>query len=374
MFWCASSMLTPYLGLYYKSSGISGAGIGILSSLYAVFFIMGGLIAGMMVDRGIKYKFILYLSVASGFVGAISILIGSKYLFFIPIGLFFVAFCLSAPSPIVDDMLISELHGENHRYSHFRMFGPAGFALGAVIASNVISALDISLIPFLFVAGILVLMIIYRLLPSSSSLKKTKAGGIGYGSLISILKNRGFVLILAALVVWGICEQGMFQYLNLLIDERWDDMGIAGAVSAAAMAGEFIAYAVVAWLMKAGVRSMKLFATGFFLTLIQFLGIKASEHPYQLIPLLFIGGAGFPFLWSTATDIVSIIIPRELTAISRELCSVMISGVGAILGSLIYGFIYSISGLEYAYSISFIYPIVGIALSISINVALRQYR
>ena len=188
VFWCASSMLTPYLGLYYKSSGISGAGIGILSSLYAVFFIMGGLIASMMVDRGIKYKFILYLSVASGFVGAISILIGSKYLFFIPIGLFFVAFCLSAPSPIVDDMLISELHGENHRYSHFRMFGPAGFALGAVIASNVISALDISLIPFLFVAGILVLMIIYRLLPSSYSLKKTKAT-INFPSPISNKNN-----------------------------------------------------------------------------------------------------------------------------------------------------------------------------------------
>ena len=362
-------MLTQFLGVYYQSIGIDGVGIGIFSSLYAVFYILAGLIAGIAATAGINYRLILKISSLFGIFGTVFIFLGDICIFAIPIGLFLVACSLAIPSPIIDDLLISSLGTKHYLYSNYRKFGPLGFAIGSLISSNAIALIDVRCIFLLFSAGMISLLLLYNIIPYPvvNHPETKKNSNIRIYDFLGIIKIKGFALIFLSLAVWGICEQGMFQYLNLLIVERWDNISISGFVSSATMAGEFVAYGLISRILKAGIKASHLFGFGFILAAVQFIGIANANEPQMLIPLLFLGGAGFPFLWSSATALISEYIPHNLSAACREICSLMVSGVGAISGSLLYGFIYDFAGLEYAYQISFLIPLFGLLLSLLIG-------
>ena len=363
VYWCASAVITPYLGIFYRSIGFDGMQIGAFSSIYALFFLISGSAIGYIADRGVPLRLLLVLSACSGVAGALLIFLAEGKLAALLPGLFLLAACLASPSPIVDNLLIISLGPDRFRYSRFRRYGPLGFAIGSVICSNAISVFGTACILYIYLLAMAVLAAVYFWLPIPAAAEERRERKPGGHVRLNEALSPAFLCILASLWVWGICEQGMFQYLNLLIVERWDDIGISGIISSATMAGEFIAYGAMSALLRRKISTYLLLAAGFILALVQFIGISFAASPYMLVPLLFLGGAGFPFLWSSATDMLHSVVPASVINTCRELCSAMVSGAGAITGGLAYGFVYSRYGLETAYGLSFLIPVVGLLVS-----------
>ena len=79
-FWLAENSLSPYLGLYYESRGLSGTQIGVINSVFSVAVILSALAIGVIGDKLQNSRTILLLLCAGMILGVASLAAGAGYI------------------------------------------------------------------------------------------------------------------------------------------------------------------------------------------------------------------------------------------------------------------------------------------------------
>ncbi len=362
VFWALSASINQYLGLYYEFRGLSGVEIGSTSSINSLSGIFFALIVGRLIDIKGKAKPILFLISCIGLASALLMRFSSSFIMivFSAAGL---ACCLSPPGAVVDEQLVRRLGDHSKMYSVFRMWGPAGFAISSLVSSFAISKFGILIIFPIFSCFCLLLMAIYAMLPEDTERKENCKRTISLKDVYALLGIKGFRFSLFMLFLWGICESGMFQFVNIFLVASGYDVSLTGLFSAVAMIGEFFAYVVVCKAMRSH-RLSSLMTFAFIFVGLEYAGFIWSKNVFLLIVLRLLGGAGFPFVWSTATEIISKSVPVSLSVTAQECKSVALSGLGYVCGLMLCGFFYDYAGLTAAFVTIFTVSLAGLFSSI----------
>lgn len=361
-YWAMSAVINQYLGIYYQDKGFDGIQIGLASSIYSVSGIGFSLMIGCFVDRYDRVRPPLLAISFIGFLGVFVIRSSSSFPMIL-CGVVGFSCCMAPPGPIVDEQLIRHLGVDSSRYSVFRRWGPVGFSLGSIVSAGLVSRFGINTIFELFFILNFFIIIIYILLPNSTGKKKAVGGRLPFGRSLKILfRNSMFYFCMVLLLLWGICEAGMFQFFNIFMISKGYDVALTGWFSTASMLGEFVAYMVTVCLLGRRTEPRKLIFCAFVLVLIHYLGVIYLTSFLFLMVVRILGGAGFAFVWSPVTEILFCMVPSECSATVQECKSIMVSGVGYVLGQMLCGIFYKTMGLSVAYKVLLIFPVLAMGI------------
>lgn len=146
--WMTSSIVGPYLGVYYVDMGFSVFQIGLLSSVGALVCLFIQPLWGIASDRTrhplqiVRAVFLM--------VGALVLLflLGREYWHFLLISLIYSA-CSSAVMPLNDAYTLRYLNAHGLKFSHIRLAGTLGYAFSVFVLGRILGRADLTIIFFI---------------------------------------------------------------------------------------------------------------------------------------------------------------------------------------------------------------------------------
>lgn len=353
IYWAACSCLTPYLGNYYESRGLTGSQIGMLGSAVSAVIILSSSFTNYMADCTRKPKLILIIALFG--MSAAAILIyksGSYFVLYIAVLLFY--FCNAPTLTLPDKLLLDCIQKTPEKYSLYRLGGSIGNAIGSIIVGEIILEFGNETSFHLFVPVMAITAVFAMFLPSPES-KTSKQRTAGH--LKSLLISNKFYLIYGSLAVWGVTGTSISLFLGIRLLNSGLTSQHLGIVIACNMIGEIVSFIIAPRLLKK-FRAEFIMILSFLIQIIR-TGTLMLLPPMPILILgQIIGGAGFSLIWASTTQLIDYYYPKSISNTAQGMKTFADMGVGQIIGSLILGSIYQHLGAAYVFGIVTILSII----------------
>ncbi len=337
-FYAASSSLLPFLTLYYRESGLSGAQIGLLAGISPIITWLAAPLWGALADGTQKHRIVLImaiigtmcmvalLSLASGLWWLLPIVVGYSF-FFAPI------------MPLVDNSVLDLLGERRALYGRQRVWGAIGWGVSGAAAGALVDrfGLGISFYSFLFIFAI-ALYISTRLEISGGTIGQPFWQGIK-----TMASNRPLLVflisVLTASLGSGLVQNYIFLYLSDLGASK-TLMGVSQTVSTLSEMPVFFFSAVL--LRRFGARGLLLFSLTAYV--IRLFAYTLLPPVWLVLPINLLHGATFSALWVAGVSYANEVAPKGMGATTQGLFTGMTMGLGAAGGALLGGTMYDTLG------------------------------
>lgn len=364
-FWLADSCLSPYLGIFYESRGLSPTRIGVINTVFSLAIISAALAIGVLGDKFGKPKKLLVVLFVNMIVGTFFLFNSKAYIMiFIAIIIYGVAY---APiNGIVDKLLMDHIKEKPQLFGRYRSGGTIGAGIGVIISGIIIARYDYLYLFIAFWIATVVCIIFVGTLPKS--IENVKMEGSKWSDYLEVIRCKKFLPIYSIMIIWGFTEVGVSQFQALHIVNSGYNSYYTSLFVALAMTGECICFAILPQLEKL-IPIKKLIAFAF---LIQFFRIGSLSMLDQLPVIVvavfqFIGGTAFAIVYSSITQLISSTFPEKVSYSAHNLKLVVNKGIGVTCGSLMLGYIFEYGSSKTAYIILAI-----IAISFSVFLFLNK--
>lgn len=333
------------LGLVLHQHNLAAI-IGDAYFISAVAALLSPVLLGAVCDRFIAPKWVL-----SGIhiVGAVimfslpaAVHAGSENTVLIMVFLYMLAF--QPTLALINSITLKLLGNKQSFFPYIRMFGP----LGWVFVGQVIGAMGLSASTDTFVIAAVsgIAMALFVLLlpytpPPAAKEPFSWSRSLGLGAL-QLFKNPRFTVLMICILLTSI----MLGFYNTFSSPYLGALGItnvAGVLSFGQLT-EVIFICIIPWaLARFGVKRALLF--GILMWIVRFvLFVSASfEQPWAAIGGVILHGLCNDFVIVIAAMFIARLAPPELAAQAQGLLILMISGVGAAIGSITSGAIYQVT-------------------------------
>ena len=343
VFWSGAAAFLPFISVYYESVNLKGGQIGQLNSIpYFVSFISSILFA-FLSDVTRRHKLVLAVCTL-GMTGVLFIYPSARsFAAFIPIVLAYSL--LQAPcNPILDQTALSSLENPEH-YGKIRVGGSIGWGIMVLVTGYLIDHLGLGL-PVIFYIHILfnfLFLINIGIMPSIRQHADAPAQQVSLIKIREMLKQPGFVVFLLVIIIWGIGESSIGNFLFLHIKSLGGSSTLMGTALSVSLIGEIITF-TFAHKIQARFGPHKMVLMAFVVLFTWLTGLSLIRDP-NAIPLFQIfGGAGFALLHSGSVAYVDQRAPREIGTTAQAVRGGLYSGLGVGTGSIISGILYETSG------------------------------
>jgi MFS family permease len=309
LFWGGAAAVLPFISVYYESVNLSGSQIGQLNSIPLFISLISSVAFGFLADISKRNKLLLRFCV----VGMIAVLFlfpqAQTFTAFLPLVLIYSIF--QAPfNPILDETTLVAMENPE-MYGKVRVGGSFGWGLMVLATGFLIDNLGIG-IPVIFyisIAFLTLFFLITAFLPGTRTKQITPGSEVTLKKLGKMLLQPGFLLIFLLIIIWGMGESSIGNFLFLHIKHLGGSSTLMGIV-------------LFIWLT----------------------GLSLIKDP-NLIPIFQIfGGAGFALIQSGSVAYVNRRAPKELGTTAQALRGGVLSGLGTGIGALISGVLYEFSG------------------------------
>ena len=342
-FLSAAACLLPILTLYYESRGLTGDQIGVLASLPPLLTLLGASVWGGLADATGKHKQILMFAMVGVAGASAGILMSSSFpSLLLPVLLFSSLF---APLfPLSDNTVLALLQSEPHRYGRIRLWGSIGWGVAAPLIGVVMERGGLEWGFFAFIALMLVASLISTRLPSPVA----KVGVLYREGLTRLLRDRRWLLFLTVIFLGGIGLAVVDNYLFLYLSSMQASNTIMGlALSFAVMSEIVIFYRIDVLLLRFGVS--RVLVMGLFLYSLRLFLLSLVHVPWVVLFLQLMHGPTYALMWSAGVAHAKHIAPEGLEATAQGQLSSAYSGLGAVAGALLGGFLYERVGARLMY-------------------------
>lgn len=361
-FWCSHACIGSFLGLFYESRGLTGTQIGAIGSAVAVVAVLSSSAVNPLADVLKKPRLMLVL-LSVGSLTAIFLLRRSTVFVTIALASALFNFCGYPVNTMADKLLLDNIRDCPQRYGLYRLGGSLGYCAGVLCVGFLIARFALPVIfPAFYVTAALCLLVVL-LLPTGKPRGVICAKPREPVNLLAILKNKKFFFIYGSLMLWGITESGMVQFLSLHLNASGFSTGTIGALIGATMIGEALCFVVTPLIIKR-VSALQALTLAF---VIQFLRC-ASLAWLPPLPLIFlgqfIGGGSFSLIWSSSTQLVSECFSNSVSNTAQGLKTMANSGLGQIVGVPLCGFLYQYTSSACAFRLMAVLCLAFVALNL----------
>lgn len=348
-FWLAESCLSPYLGIYYESCGLSAAQIGVVNTVFSLAVIVAALAIGVLGDKLGKPKKLLVILLI-GMIAGTFFLFRSKTYMMILLAVIVYGSSYAPVNGIVDKLLMDQIKEKPQLFGKYRSGGTIGAGIGVIISGALIIKYNYSYLFIAFWIASAVCIIFSGTL--HKSLGNIKMESTKWSDYQAVIRHKKFLPIYTTMIIWGFTEVGVSQFQALHIVNCGFDSYYTSLFVALAMVGECICFAILPHMEKS-IPMKQLIAIAF---MIQFFRI-GSLSVLDKIPVLvvaffqFTGGAAYAIVYSIITQLISSIFPEKVSYSAHTLKLVVNRGIGMTCGSLMLGYIFEYGSSKIAYAI-----------------------
>ena len=343
LFWGGAAAVLPFISVYYESVNLSGSQIGQLNSIPLFVTLISSVAFGFLSDVSKRNKLLLRIC-AVGIVAALFLFPRAQtFTAFLPIVLIYSIF--HAPfNPILDETTLVAME-KPEMYGKVRAGGSIGWGLMVLATGFLIDNFGIG-IPIIFyinIAFLVLFFLITEFLPDSTAKKITPGSDVTLKKLGKMLLQPGFLFIFLLIIIWGIGESSIGNFLFLHIKYLGGSSTLMGIALSISLIGEIVTFSM-ADKIQAKIGEFKMILLAFLVLFIWLTGLSLIKEP-NLIPFFQIfGGAGFALIQSGSVAYVNRRAPKELGTTAQALRGGVLSGLGTGIGALISGVLYEFSG------------------------------
>ncbi len=327
----AWACLLPFLALYYKSLGFSGAQIGVLSSIAPFMTLMAAPLWGGVADALHRHKQILLVALAGaglsviglsqvrGF-GWIALLVGCYSVFSATI------------IPQVDNSVLALLGQQRDQYGKQRVWGAIGWGMAGPAVGALISQGGLG---WSF-AGYAMLVLLALLAAWRLPIHFKAQHDPFWSGVRKLVTDQRWFLFLLISFISGAGLSVISNYLFLYMNELNASSTIMGLALTMSTLSEIpVLFLSGKMLQRWGPRGLLVFSLIAFV--IRAMLYTIATQPWQVLIIQLMHGLTFSTMWVAGVSFANQIAPEGLGATAQGLFTSTTMGVGGITGSLVGG-------------------------------------
>lgn len=337
---------TPYLQLYFKQHGLSAVEIGVLTGVGPALAVVMPLFWGLVGDRSHQVRRLLAVTSALAAASFMALPLVTAFPALIAFSALFSAFSM-AGGPLGTALILAEAERLGTDYGRLRMWGSVGFALGILGAGRLVSSLGTGAIFAAYSVPVL-----FSLLPLAWLREAEMSSKSLHLRLVwQTLANRNLQILLVASLLWRIAASGYYTFFTIflnsmgakpvLISAAWA-MGLVGEVTVLGFSGRIA--------KRIGVRG--LLAAGLLGSALRWAIYAVVPGPMWTLPVQLLHGLTFGATTTAAVLAVDRMFPLELRSTGQGVLSIVMWGVGGLLGSVLAGLLYQAVGVRWLFALS----------------------
>ncbi len=337
-FYAASSCLIPFLALYYRQSGLSGAQIGLLAGISPIITWLAAPLWGALADSTRQHRAVLTVTI-SGTMCMVALLSWANgLLWLLPVVVGY-AFFSSPIMPLVDNSVLELLGERRALYGRQRVWGAIGWGVAAAVAGALVDrfGLGVSFYAFLFFFGIALLVSI-RL--------KVSGGAIGlpfWQGMRALARNRPLAIFLVSVLFASMGSGIVHNYVFLYLSDLGASETLMGLSLTVATLSEMPVFFFSALLLrKFGARGLLLLSLVAYV--VRMFAYTLLPPVWLVLPISLLHGLTFSALWVAGVSYANDVAPKGMGATAQGLFTGMTMGLGAAGGALLGGTLYDTLG------------------------------
>jgi len=371
LFWSGSAAVMPFISVYYESVHLSGMQIGQLNSIPLFMTLISSVAFGFLSDVSKSNKILLRFCAAGLIVVLFLFPRIQIFITFLPIVLFYSIF--HAPNnPILDETTLVALENPED-YGKIRAGGSIGWGIMVLATGFLIDnlGLGISVIFYINIVFLILFFLIIEFLPQAAPNHSTTGSEVTLKKLGKMLSKPGFLLFFLLIIIWGMGESSIGNFLFLHIKHLGGSSTLMGTALSVSLIGEIATFSM-AGKIQAKIGEFKMVLLAFIVLFIWLTGLSLIKDP-NLIPVFQIfGGAGFGLIQAGSVAYVNRRAPKELGTTAQALRGGVLGGLGTGIGTLISGMLYEFSGSSVLFRIMSYVQLGGFVLGVLFYLRDRQ--
>lgn len=339
LFYGSFACWMPFFTVYLHKAGLSGVQIGSVCGVRQVSLILTAPLWGLAADMFGRKRILLLTSICGAIV--LPILSLREFFWFIFLVYLFHAALSVSSSSILDSLVLDHVEKDKKiSYGTIRVWGGAGWALGAFLSGQFIESRPFH---WVFFAGSLVMMLA-MLLASRTFLHEGKKPAAlqqqaSWKHSLQLLKSGPFVWFLAVVAVAGFLINPMFTFHGVFMNEIGATRKLIGFSESAMGFGELPFYLLsAAFVSRLGAKGTVLF--GFVFFTVRIFLLSAAPSPRWVIAINTLHGLSFSLFLVGAITFVNQTVPAHWRATGQTLFAAAYFGIGQFMGSMWGGFLY----------------------------------
>lgn len=333
----AVGILVPFLNVYYKSIGLSGTQIGMISTIGPLIAIFSGPAWGMLADRLGKMRLLLACVVVGAAVTALGMRFATTLGAILLIVAAFSVFS-SALIPLVDSYNIMLLGEHRERYSDQRLWGTIGFLATSTFSGFVLEKTGLQAIFFGYVVCLLFFLFTLAGLPPMPA----RVNQAVFAGFKQMLRRPVWIIMAITAIMLMLANNSWVNFLGITMKQMGGSDGLIGIVWSI---GAFVELPVMWYgtrlLYRLGTRNMMLL--GFLFYGLRMLFYALMPSPEWAMAIAVLHSVTFGFYWIGSVNYVSEIAPEELRATGQSLLAAFFN-IARALGAPMMGWIFDHGG------------------------------
>jgi len=373
LYWGGSAAFMAYISLYYESVNLSGRQIGQLSSIPFFISLVSSVVFGFLSDTSRRNHLLLRITT----IGLIIVLLvfprAQTFWLLFPTALIYSVF--QAPTnPILDDTTLNTLD-KPENYGKVRTGGSIGWGLVVLLTGLLIDNLGFG-IPVIFYINIAFLLVFFLIIGLVPSPKKDTAENEEKPTLKTLgrmMANPGVFLLFIVIIIWGMGEASISNFLFLHIKHLGGSSTLMGTALSISLVGEIVTFNFANRIQKK-VGEFRMVLLAFGVLIIWLSGLSLIKDPNLIPAFQIFGGAGFALMQSGSVAYINRKAPRELGTTAQALRGGLYAGMGVGVGTVISGALYEFYGSSAMYRIMAVVQVCGLVFGLFVYLRDRRKR
>jgi PPP family 3-phenylpropionic acid transporter len=260
-------------------------------------------------------------------------------------------------------------------YGRVRVGGSIGWGLMVLATGFLIDNLGLGLpvIFYLNIAFLLVFFLFIAVIPNLAPLERLDRSKVTFKKIGEMFQRPGFVLIFVLIIIWGMGEASISNFLFLHIKHLGGSSTLMGTALSISLIGEIVTFSIANKIQEK-IGELKMILLAFIVLIVWLTGLALIKDP-NMIPLFQVfGGAGFGLMHSGSVAYVNRRAPKELGTTAQALRGGLYSGFGVGIGTLFSGRLYENFGSSSLYQTMAFIQLGGLILGVFVYFRDRRMR
>jgi MFS transporter, PPP family, 3-phenylpropionic acid transporter len=355
-YYMALGSYMPYITLYYERMGLSGVQIGVLSALPVLVGASTVLIWGTIADARHWHNRILHLTILLAAASILMLSTGSTFQELVPFIIAF-AFFNSPIVPLLDSSAVEIASLRQSAFGNIRVWGSIGWSISTLLVGMIIQKFNIKWLFYCYVAVMLLTFAVSFLLPKRTVVLRTS---LAHG-MKKLVTDVPFLVFLFSVFLVSITMGATNAFFSIYMDS------IGSGESAIGLAWTISALSEIPILLYSSALLRKIGSTGLlkiaFITYgVRWLLYSFINTPFLVIILQALHGLCFATYLIGSVTYINAHAPEGMTTSALSLLNFVSFGAGAIIGSLLAGYIYQSAGLPWLFRLLSLLAFAGLGI------------
>jgi PPP family 3-phenylpropionic acid transporter len=334
LYFMGNGAQAPYLQLYFQERGISAVRIGVLTGVGPALAVVMPLVWGVLGDRSRRARSLLAWTTLLSAVAFACIPLFHEFSGLLLLSAIYAALSW-AGSPLSTALVLGEANRLRMDYGSLRLWGSVGYAIGILGAGVLVRQWGtVAIFAGYAIPTALCLLPLFGVHETGAGSRLLRAEQV-----TKVLREPRLLILLVVTLLWRITAAPYYAFFTiylhdlgatpLLISIAWG-VALVGEITVLRLSGD--------WARRFGVDGLLLM--GLLESGVRWLAFGLVPGPAWAVPFQLLQGSTFGALGTAAVLAVDRIFPPELRATGQGVLSVVMWGIGGLIGSVLAGVIY----------------------------------